>query len=76
MAKEVKDPLLPRKGEETSVPNRTDRVFQKGNYWYFHTREDVRIGPFDSRELAEKGSNDYVGFAVAADPVVLNSLSR
>lgn len=68
----------PRKGETPSgqVPDRSDRVFQKDGYWYFHTREGVQIGPFDSHELALKGANDYVGFAIDADPAVLDSLSE
>ncbi len=65
-----------RKGEAGSAPERKERVFQKGNYWYFCTREGVDVGPFDSESLAIKGASDYVGFAVNADPSVLNSLSN
>jgi hypothetical protein len=65
-----------RKGEVGYLPERTERIFQKGIYWYFRTREDVIIGPFDSRELACKGSSDYVEFAVNADPHILGSLAK
>jgi len=65
-----------RKGEETPCPDRSDRVCQKGAYWYFHTREDVMIGPFDSKDLATKGVNDYVGFAMDADSALLGSLAK
>jgi len=67
-----------RKGESVAagIPDRSDRVFQKGLFWYFHTRESVQIGPFDSRELALNGANNYVGFAMDADPALLDSLSR
>jgi len=65
----------PRAGEDGSLPARTQRVFEKGGYWYFHTREGVQVGPFDSEELAAKGAGDYVGFAVDADPDVLKKLS-
>ncbi len=67
-----------RKGEEPKkgVPDRSDRVFQKGAYWYFHTRENVQIGPFDSYDLALKGANDYVGFAMDADPALLETLAK
>lgn len=65
----------PRGGEDGNLPSRTPRVFQKEAFWYFHTREDVQIGPFDSEALAIKGAGDYVGFAVDADPEMLNKLS-
>ena len=66
-----------RKGEVgETAPDRSDRVFEKNGYWYFHTRENVQIGPFDSKELALKGTGDYVGFAVDADPQTLKSLSE
>ncbi len=65
-----------RKGEEKSFADRSDRVCQKGDYWYFRTREEVVIGPFDSKELAIKGANDYVGFAVDADPALLQTLAK
>lgn len=66
----------PREGESTEhIPDRSDRVFEDNGYWYFHTREGVRVGPFDSKELALKGTNDYVGFAMDADPGLLDSLS-
>ena len=66
-----------RKGElGGNNPDRKERVFQKGEFWYFYTREEVQIGPFNSRELAEKGANDYVGFAIDADPKILGSLSK
>lgn len=58
----------PRKeeGAGQQIPDRSDRVFQRGAFWYFHTRENVQIGPFTSQELALKGVNDYVGFAMDA----------
>ena len=65
-----------RKGETAKHPDRSDRVLQKGDYWYFHTREGVMIGPFDNKELALKGANDYVGFAIDADPALLGKLVK
>jgi hypothetical protein len=65
-----------RRGEDKVFSDRSDRVCQKGAYWYFHTREEVMIGPFDSKELAIKGANDYVGFAIDADPDVLKTLAQ
>ena len=65
-----------RKGESGNAPDRSDRVFKRGDYWYFHTREGVQVGPFDSRELASKGAGDYVHFAVDTDPKLLSTLSK
>jgi len=67
-----------RQGEtpKGQAPDRSDRVFQKGAFWYFHTRENVQIGPFESHELALKGANDYVGFAMDASPDLLDSLTK
>jgi hypothetical protein len=67
-----------RQGEEAEgkATDRSDRVFQKGTFWYFHTRENVQIGPFESHELALKGANDYVGFAMDATPDLLDTLTK
>lgn len=67
-----------RQGEEpkSNAPDRSDRVFQKGAFWYFHTRENVQIGPFESHDLALKGANDYVGFAMDASPDRLDALTK
>lgn len=67
-----------REGEEPKgkAPDRSDRVFQKGAFWYFHTRENVQIGPFESHDLALKGANDYVGFAIDATPDLLDNLTK
>ena len=67
-----KDQLRKEDGHLATVPDRADRVFQKGEHWYFHTRENVQIGPFDNKELAIRGANDYVGFALDADPARLD----
>ena len=40
-----------RKGESTWF--RSDRVFGAGDQWYFHTREGIDIGPYDTRFEAE-----------------------
>ena len=54
----------PREGEiKGDAPDRSDRVFERDGQWYFYTREDVQVGPFKSKELALKGTHDYVGFA-------------
>lgn len=70
-----KDTLV-RKGETDTPPDRSDRLFQKNGFWYFHTREGVKIGPFNSKELAIRGAHDYGDFAEDADPGLLDSLSK
>lgn len=72
----AQDNIPVRKGEQVLPPDRSDRVFQKDEFWYFHTREGVKIGPFSSKELAIRGADDYVGFAIDADPKLLDSLSK
>ena len=65
-----------RSGEYGNVPQRSERVFQKHNYWYYTTREGVDIGPFDSSEAASKGATEFVDFVLNAEPTVLETLSR
>lgn len=43
-----------RHHEEARVWFRSDRVFlENGNRWYFHTREGVAVGPYESQPEAE-----------------------
>jgi len=56
-----------RQGEKSLEVDRSDRVFQKGDYWYYKTREKVSIGPFDDYSAAEKGVNDFIEFICQAD---------
>ena len=41
-----------RAGEAQRRHFRSDRVFQRDGRWYYTTREDPRVGPFDSAEQA------------------------
>ncbi len=65
-----------RSGENGIIPPRSERVFQKHNYWYYTTREGVEIGPFDNSEAARKGAVEFVDFVLNAEPAVLEALSR
>ena len=65
-----------RFGEEGKVPARSKRFFQKGDYWYYNTREGVEIGPFDTQQEAETGASEFIDFILHAEPDVLATLSR
>ncbi len=41
-----------RTGEEERRHFRSDRIFESNGGWYYTTREDGRIGPFDSSDVA------------------------
>ena len=45
-----------RVGEATKVWFRTSRFFSVGEVWFFHTREDIDIGPYESKQTAETDS--------------------
>ena len=64
-----------RIGESEDHPARSKRVFQSGDYWYYTTRENIDIGPFDSASEAEAGVRDFVDFILHADPAVAQTLS-
>lgn len=63
-----------RIGENGEHPDRSQRFFQKEDYWYYRTREGVEIGPFDSLNEAETGASDFIDFILHADPHVIQSL--
>jgi hypothetical protein len=48
----------------------SSRVFFRDNTWFFFTREGRDIGPFESREVAEKALIKYVDFAGDLDRVI------
>jgi hypothetical protein len=48
-----------RNGETGAPPVRQERCFQRGNYWYFATREGAAIGPYDTMEQASAGARAY-----------------
>lgn len=45
--------MTSRKGESEAGHPRTDRFFCICGKWYFSSRENLQIGPFNSREDAE-----------------------
>ena len=62
-----------RMGENGAVPIRTDRFFAVNSAWYFATREGASIGPFESKDDAAQGLQDFVDFIALAEPKVLTS---
>lgn len=66
-----------RIGEAGSCPSRrSQRFFQKAEYWYYSTREGVDIGPFDSLSEAEIGVSDFIDFVIHAEPKVIETLEK
>ncbi|ACR13749.1 DUF6316 family protein [Teredinibacter turnerae] len=65
-----------RTGEEGTVPSRSKRFFEKGDYWYYSTREGVDIGPFDTLHEAEVGASDFIDFIIHAEPTIRETLGR
>jgi hypothetical protein len=51
-----------RNGEQGPLPNRSDRIFQKNGYFYYHTREGIDIGPFDTLKDARRGVDDFLSY--------------
>lgn len=60
---------------DSEIPNRGSRCFKLDNSWYFTTREGFSMGPYDSYELAEQGTRDYVAFVSKAEPHMLKLLT-
>ena len=46
-----------RKNEEPKLWFRSDRVFLSNGMWYFHTREDIDVGPYITQFEAEVEAN-------------------
>lgn len=65
-----------RNGENGTVPSRQERYFQQEAYWYYTTREGVDIGPFDSREDAMHGADEFVEFICSVEPAFVHTLER
>jgi len=55
----VPAPLM-RIGERARQWLRRERVFERGGYWYFRTREGIDVGPYTSRFEAEIESDILV----------------
>lgn len=49
-----------RKNEKEKVWFRSDRCFSVDSKWFFTTREGHDVGPFVTREKAERGVHRYI----------------
>lgn len=49
-----------RAGEEEKFWYRSDRFIKIDNQWYFTTRENREVGPFESKEAAEHGLSIFI----------------
>ena len=49
-----------RAGEDDQTRFRTDRCFRVGDEYFFSTREGIDIGPYKSRQAAEKGVKLFI----------------
>jgi len=56
-----------RTGEAGQPPPRSARIFNMENCWYFSTREGSDVGPFDSRDEANSGLEDFLQFIQLAN---------
>ncbi|MCV6621646.1 MAG: DUF6316 family protein [Cellvibrionaceae bacterium] len=65
----------PRRGESGRVPPRSERCFKAGDYWYYSTREQINIGPFDDLDQASAGVDAFVEF-VCEKPAFSDTLKK
>ena len=49
-----------RSGETTVHPFRSDRFYHADNNWYFLIRGGASRGPYESRDDAAAGLNEYI----------------
>jgi hypothetical protein len=49
--------LVGRRDERSKTWFRADRVFHTNELWYFHTREGIDVGPYESQLEAEIEAN-------------------
>lgn len=61
-----------RLGESGPVPLRTDRFFSAQGEWFFSTREGAPIGPFEDKDEAVQGLDDFIEFLQLAEPTILS----
>lgn len=67
--------IMNRAGEQDLNLKRSKRIYKQDSYWYYLTREQIHIGPFDTYSEAEAGVGDFVDFVLHAEPNVIKTLS-
>jgi hypothetical protein len=63
-----------RLGEAGKVPLRADRFFAAQGEWFFSTREGTAMGPFEDKQEAKNGLQDFIEFIDLAEPKTLSRL--
>lgn len=58
-----------RNGEQDKTWFRSKRIFKVQDKYYFSTREEEDVGPFDSFEKAEDGLKAFIDAIVAGQSV-------
>ncbi|WP_163832141.1 DUF6316 family protein [Spartinivicinus ruber] len=57
--------------DQAYLAKRDDRCFKGKNGWFFKTREGKTLGPYDSKEQASEGVNQYLDFLLNSHPATL-----
>ena len=70
------DDMNARTGEHRATPPRSDRYFERNNYWYYITREGVEIGPYDSRRAALFGCTLVIDYIARRNPAAVETLRK
>lgn len=52
--------MIVRQGEQEKSWYRSDRFFKVNGDWYFSTREKIDVGPFQTKEGADKGLTLFI----------------
>lgn len=56
------------------IPVRSNRFFAADGQWFFATREGNPVGPFDDKQEAQQGLDDFIEFMSLAAPNTLSQL--
>jgi len=56
--------MLSRQGEPKANHFRSGRVFYSGNSWYFATREQIDMGPFQTKQEADDELSRFILYIV------------
>ncbi|WP_163832711.1 DUF6316 family protein [Spartinivicinus ruber] len=62
-------PLFRKNEADNLFVKHHGRYLQTQDGWYFYTREGKTLGPYDSKDLAIEGLNQYLEFLPQAHPV-------
>ncbi len=49
-----------RSGESENIPFRTGRFYNVGSSWYFSSREQADLGPYQTKEEAKQALATYL----------------